>query len=259
MSNNKDIYYQKTAFDASSTVRVTNTGGWCIDNPRVMGTVYPGKSTGCIYNGVPEWNYEEEMISTTNTIYWAPNSEMFAFLAFDISDIDLLEYSVFPQNVAANSPDDELKSPDDIEQYPRVNRIKYAKATRNITTTKFYLTKVVETQKLAEGQTVEYNKVGDFPFEVGTGGDQENRYFAHLQWAADSSWFLMSWISRAATESQAIGCNVADGNIENAECRVLAGKSVESQASITPMESGSIKRVDSMEDGSDLFSRLFRN
>lgn len=71
VSNDKDVYYQKGSFGAEYTVRVTNTGGWCIDNPRILSTVYEGKSKGCIYNGVPEWNYEEEMLSSTNAIYWA--------------------------------------------------------------------------------------------------------------------------------------------------------------------------------------------
>ena len=70
------------------------SGGWCIDEPRILGTVYEGKSSKCVYNGVPEWNYEEEMLSTNNAIWWSPDSKFFAFLAFDVSNIDLLEYSV---------------------------------------------------------------------------------------------------------------------------------------------------------------------
>lgn len=48
VSNDKDIYYQKGQFGVSSTVRVTNTGGWCIDNPRILSTVYEGKSKGIV-------------------------------------------------------------------------------------------------------------------------------------------------------------------------------------------------------------------
>jgi hypothetical protein len=54
---------------------------------------YPGTSGKCMYNGVPEWNYEEEMVGTTNTIYWAPDSSTFVFVSFDVSEIPLLEYS----------------------------------------------------------------------------------------------------------------------------------------------------------------------
>ena len=51
---------------------------------------------------MPDWNYEEEMIGTTNAIYWAPNSETFVFIAFDVTDIPLLEYSVYPDNRASS-------------------------------------------------------------------------------------------------------------------------------------------------------------
>lgn len=54
------------------------------------------------YNGVPDWNYEEEIIGTTNTIYWSPNGESFVFIAFDVTDIPLLEYSVYPDHRAAS-------------------------------------------------------------------------------------------------------------------------------------------------------------
>ena len=85
-----------------------------------MGTVYDGKSTKCIYNGVPEWNYEEEMISTNNAIWWSPDSKFFAFLAFDISKIDLLQYSVFPEFQKSSSPDEVDSSDANVEQYNQV-------------------------------------------------------------------------------------------------------------------------------------------
>ena len=98
---------------------------------------------GCIYNGVPEWNYEEEMLSDTKAIWWSPDGEMFAYLSFDVSKVDLLQYSVYPKKTASPSPDQLIDTPDYVEQYNQVNPIRYAKPTRNITTTKFYLTKLV--------------------------------------------------------------------------------------------------------------------
>ena len=76
-------------------IQVTNDGGWCIDDPRILGTVYPGTSQNCIYNGVPEWNYEEEgghNFGTRVAIYWAPDSSVFTYVSFDVSDIETLQY-----------------------------------------------------------------------------------------------------------------------------------------------------------------------
>ena len=81
-------------------VQVTTDGGWCRDSVRIMDVVYKqenGKQK-CIYNGVPEWNYEEEMIGGRSTIYWSPDGEYFSYLSMDISNIDLLEYSVYPEH-----------------------------------------------------------------------------------------------------------------------------------------------------------------
>ena len=44
VSNNKDIYYQTGDDFATDAIRVTDDGGWCIDNPRILGTVYPNLS-----------------------------------------------------------------------------------------------------------------------------------------------------------------------------------------------------------------------
>ena len=39
VSNNKDIYYQtgSNGFASSTTKRVTDDGGWCIDEPHILG------------------------------------------------------------------------------------------------------------------------------------------------------------------------------------------------------------------------------
>ena len=59
---------------------------------------------------------------------------------------------------------------------------------------------------------MEYNAVGNVEFETGTGGNPEHRYFTHMQWSRDSSWFTMTWISRAATQSKAIACKIVDSS-----------------------------------------------
>ena len=57
--------------------------------------------------------------------------------------------------------------------------------------------------------TVPGSKV-EFDIGIGEPGkpDQENRYFTRLGWASDSSWFAMTWSSRAATQSKTISCKV---------------------------------------------------
>ena len=66
------IFYQTDLNDENTVHQVTDDGGWCIDSPRILGTVYPGDKNKCIYNGVPEWNYEEEGgVNFGSRSYWA--------------------------------------------------------------------------------------------------------------------------------------------------------------------------------------------
>jgi len=214
VSNDKDIYYHtgNGGFD-STAERVTNDGGWCITNPRIMGTIYNNQSSNCIYNGVPDWNYEEEMVGTVHTIYWAPDSESFVFVSFDVTDVPLLEYSVYPNNLASSSPDE--SNPNDFEQYPRINTIKYAKALGGIAKTKTWLvTGVSGTMQKQEINQIGQSGTLNFDIGVGQDGEQENRYFTRIGWSRDASWFAMTWTSRAGTQSKTMVCKAADGACE---------------------------------------------
>ncbi len=54
-------------------------------------------------------------------------------------------------------------------------------------------------------------------FERGFGSDQENRYFTRIAFSPDSSKFVMTWSSRAATQSKSVVCNTST---TGADCKV---------------------------------------
>ena len=225
VSNNKDIYLWADAdlVSKSKPLQVTNTGGWCMDSHRIMDVIYTQENgkTKCMFNGVPDWNYEEEMISTTNTIYWASDSSRFAFVSFDVSNIHELQYSVYPEHLAAASPDDVDK--DSFEQYPRMNQILYAKTEGQISKTHLFVHKVGDAANSAK-EINEVGKDGSLTFDQGVGtcsgqdceveASQENRYFTKLAWSPDNSWFLSVWSSRDATQSKGLACKPNGANWE---------------------------------------------
>ncbi len=45
-----------------------------------------------IYNGITDWLYEEEVLETSNALYWSPDSRFLAFIRFDDSQVE--EYSL---------------------------------------------------------------------------------------------------------------------------------------------------------------------
>ena len=207
VDNDKNIHVSNAAGDA--WVEVTNDGGWCDKETRILGVEYGGKDeTKCIYNGVPDWNYEEEMISTTNTIFWSPDGTKFAFVSFDVSGIEKLEYSVYPEHLKAGSPNEIDQN--SFEQYPRLNLIRYAKAGGTIAKTKLYVYDL-ETKAKKEINEIKQDGTADLTFDMGVGTSQENRWFTRFAWSPNSEWFVSVWTSRAATQSKALACK-ADGS-----------------------------------------------
>ncbi|CAG5099345.1 Oidioi.mRNA.OKI2018_I69.XSR.g16466.t1.cds [Oikopleura dioica] len=209
VTNNKDIYYSTDNDKFATGNRVTNDGGWCLKKHHLLGVEYETVSDKCMYNGVPEWNYEEEMVSSTNTIYWAPDGSHFTFVAFDVTDIPVLEYSVYPEHETASSAKDIDETT--FEQFPRVNILQFAKTAGPIAKTKFWIVEAKPTGFNINNDKLELvpTKDNTLRFERGVGNDQENRYFTRISFSPDSSKFVMTWSSRAATQSKSIVCAVS--------------------------------------------------
>ncbi|KYO17938.1 prolyl endopeptidase FAP [Alligator mississippiensis] len=64
-----------------------------------------------IFNGIPDWVYEEEMLATKYALWWSPNGKYIAYVQFNDTNIPIIEYSYYGE-----------------EQYPRKITIPYPKA-----------------------------------------------------------------------------------------------------------------------------------
>ena len=67
-----------------------------------------------IFNGRPDWVYEEEIFETDRTLWWSPNGKYLAYLKIDETDVE--EY-IIPYFVQ-----------DKVDQYPEMKSIKYPKS-----------------------------------------------------------------------------------------------------------------------------------
>lgn len=67
-----------------------------------------------IFNGRPDWVYEEEIFEADRTLWWSPNGKYLAFLKIDETEVE--EY-IIPYFVQ-----------DKIDQYPEMKSIKYPKS-----------------------------------------------------------------------------------------------------------------------------------
>ena len=79
-----------------------------------------------VFNGVPDWTYEEEIFSSTNTLWFSPDSRYLAFLRFDETDVPTYRVPYYMTGQKATA-------------YPRELELKYPKAGQPIPTVTLHL------------------------------------------------------------------------------------------------------------------------
>lgn len=94
---NNDIHLHDVEADKSK--RVTHDGG------------------AQIFNGKPDWVYEEEVWSSDVAMWWAPNSQKLAFVRSDDTKVPIYPLELFVERQKGK-----------VEAYPKVNYLKYPKA-----------------------------------------------------------------------------------------------------------------------------------
>ncbi|KAF2361491.1 Dipeptidylpeptidase IV N-terminal domain, partial [Trinorchestia longiramus] len=96
-----DLYYT-TSPSLSTMYRISSTG-----------------QIGTIFNGVPDWVYEEEILSSNSALWFSPQGTRLAFATFNDSLVDTMNFPLYGQP-------GEL-----VFQYPFQQSIKYPKPGRN--------------------------------------------------------------------------------------------------------------------------------
>jgi dipeptidyl aminopeptidase len=76
---NNDLYISTLASSSSNgtVIRITRTGN------------------ETIFNGVPDWVYEEEVFSSDSATWWSPDGKKLAFLSFDESEVHVYSFPVY--------------------------------------------------------------------------------------------------------------------------------------------------------------------
>ncbi|GAA5905144.1 hypothetical protein JCM8208_000293 [Rhodotorula glutinis] len=70
-----------------------------------------------VFNGAPDWVYEEEIFSSDSALWWSPASDHLAFLSFDETDVPEYDYPVYNVDSAKAGG----------EPYPSEVRMRYPK------------------------------------------------------------------------------------------------------------------------------------
>uniref|UniRef100_A0A8B9IS65 Dipeptidyl peptidase 4 n=1 Tax=Amazona collaria TaxID=241587 RepID=A0A8B9IS65_9PSIT len=143
-----------------------------------------------IFNGIPDWVYEEEMFGTQSALWWSPNGNFVAYAAFNDSEVPVIEYSFYSE---------------DTLQYPKTIRIPYPKAGAKNPTVQFF---IVDTRLFPAFRAAEISP----PAEIISG----DHYLSVVTWVTDER-ICLQWLRRIQNFSVLTVCDFenATGNWKN--------------------------------------------
>uniref|UniRef100_A0A8C5U670 Dipeptidyl peptidase 4 n=1 Tax=Malurus cyaneus samueli TaxID=2593467 RepID=A0A8C5U670_9PASS len=136
-----------------------------------------------IFNGIPDWVYEEEMFGTHSALWWSPNGNFLAYAAFDDTKVPVIEYSFYSE---------------DTLQYPKTIKIPYPKAGATNPTVRFF---IVDTRSLRVVNPVEISP----PEEI----KSRDHYLSVVTWVTDER-ICLQWLRRIQNFSVLAVCDFAN-------------------------------------------------
>uniref|UniRef100_A0A452H3I3 Uncharacterized protein n=1 Tax=Gopherus agassizii TaxID=38772 RepID=A0A452H3I3_9SAUR len=136
-----------------------------------------------IFNGIPDWVYEEEMLAVKYALWWSPNGKFIAYVEFNDTDIPIIEYSYYGE-----------------DQYPRKITIPYPKAGAKNPTVRVF---IVDTT----------NHEGLVPKEVPVPAviASSDHYFTWLTWVTDNR-IAVQWLKRIQNFSVLAVCDFQENS-----------------------------------------------
>lgn len=146
---NNDVYVRTSPESASE--RVTHSG-----------------KENEIFNGIPDWVYEEEMFSSAQGLWWSPGGKFVAYAQFNDSQVPHIEYTWFGDG-----------------QYPSTVSIPYPKSGATNPTVKLFV---------AEADNV--TNISEVIIPPAYGASEH--YLATVTWATDER-IAVQWLKRIQT------------------------------------------------------------
>ncbi|RWS06757.1 prolyl endopeptidase FAP-like protein, partial [Dinothrombium tinctorium] len=137
-----------------------------------------------IYNGIPDWLYEEEILSSSNAIWWSPNGIKICYASFNDSEVDLMSFTTYGQ----------YEDPNNL--YPTIEQIRYPKPGRPNPTVKLWV------YDISTGSTSQLIA----PDEI----KNTEHYFTTLNWLDDERVSVI-WLKRVQNYSIVTICSPSNG------------------------------------------------
>ncbi|XP_028602922.2 dipeptidyl peptidase 4 isoform X1 [Podarcis muralis] len=137
-----------------------------------------------IFNGIPDWVYEEEMFGTHSALWWSPNGSFLAYAEINDTGVPVIEYSFYSE---------------DTLQYPKTIKIPYPKAGAKNPTIRLF---VVNTQSLPQISSDEIVA----PSSISSG----DHYLSVVTWVTNER-LCLQWLKRIQNFSVLGICDYTSG------------------------------------------------
>ncbi|XP_055343608.1 dipeptidyl peptidase 4-like isoform X2 [Paramacrobiotus metropolitanus] len=140
-----------------------------------------------VYNGIPDWLYEEEILSQDNAIWWSPDSRYIAFLSFNDTLVETFSFDTYGGDSM-------------LQQYTNSTKIRYPKAGHRNPTVQLH---IVDTEKpLSEMST----NTAIPPPDKNSGFEFDDYYITSMTWLSANSLFVR-WTNRHQNVSLLSQCS----------------------------------------------------
>ncbi|XP_054717745.1 prolyl endopeptidase FAP-like isoform X2 [Uloborus diversus] len=140
---------------------------------------------GLIFNGIPDWVYEEEVITSNNVIWWSEDGKKLCFVSFNDTDVDLLQYPYYGSYADVNNV------------YPELVNLRYPKAGKTNPTFTIWVTDLIKSKE-------------NIPVQVPKEYKDLEYYFTEIQWVGNDALSVV-WLKRAQNTSIISICRQNDG------------------------------------------------
>ncbi|XP_075036858.1 dipeptidyl peptidase 4 isoform X2 [Mixophyes fleayi] len=136
-----------------------------------------------IYNGIPDWVYEEEMFSSNHALWWSPNAIFLAFVEFNDTEVPVIEYTFYGE---------------ESQQYPQTIHIPYPKAGTKNPTVRLFAANVESLANITQ-------KIITPPQDISSG----DYYLNDMTWVTDQR-MAVQWLRRIQNVSALTLCDDGD-------------------------------------------------
>ncbi|KAI8644674.1 dipeptidyl peptidase IV N-terminal region-domain-containing protein [Parasitella parasitica] len=186
---------------------VLNNDIYITDLRKHKRVTFDGSQT--VFNGIPDWVYEEEVLESNAALWWAPDSSHIAFLKLDETDVP--EYHLQLYTGIRNG------------SYPKENKIRYPKAGARNPLVSLHVYSLSADRVITASTTSTHNNYANIMLSSNAQDfSEDDRLIVDVAWATDShTQLLFKQTNRIQDHQYTNLVNIDSFHLENSTVRLV--------------------------------------